>query len=109
MKILNISQLHHKALNTPQSDHENTNTPQYDNKDTKHSSVKIFSSYLKQLNDDINKRFDDVFQLNVPKWIIDPFEADIFEINVNLQKTFYDLQNDLKLKVIFFKERYESF
>ena len=32
--------------------------------------VEIFSSYLEQLKDDIDKRFNDVFQLNVPKWII---------------------------------------
>ena len=67
--------------------------------------VEIFSSHLEQLKDDIDKRFNDVFQLNVPKWIIDPFEADIFEINVNLQETFSDLQNDLELKVNFSKER----
>ena len=57
----------------------------------------------------MDKRFNDVFQLNVPKWIIDPFEADIFEINVNLQETFSDLQNNLELKVNIFKERYKSF
>ena len=57
----------------------------------------------------MDKRFNDVFQLNVPKWIIDPFEADIFEINFNLQETFSDLQNNLELKVNIFKERYKSF
>ena len=67
--------------------------------------VEIFSSYLEQLKDDIDKQFNDFFQLNTPKWIIDPFGAEIFEINVKLQETFSDLQNDLELKVIFFKER----
>ena len=67
--------------------------------------VEIFSSHLEKVKDDIDKRFNDVFHLNVPKWIIDPFEADIFEINVNLQETFSDLQNDLELKVNFSKER----
>ena len=42
--------------------------------------------------------------LNILKWIIDPFEADLFEINVNLQETFSDLQNDFELKVNFSKE-----
>ena len=62
--------------------------------------VEVFSSHLDKC--DIDKRFTDAFQLNVPKWIMDPFEADIFEVNV-------DLQTDLELEVIFFKERYESF
>ena len=40
---------------------------------------------------------------------MESFEADLFEVNVNLQETFSDLQTDLELKVIFSKERYESF
>ena len=46
--------------------------------------VEIFSSHLEQVKDDIDERFNDVFHLNVPNWIIDPFEADRFKINVNL-------------------------
>ena len=71
--------------------------------------VEVFSSHLEQLKCDIDKRFTDVFQLNVPKWIMDPFEADLFEVNFDLQETFSDLQTDLELKVNFSKERYESF
>ena len=40
-------------------------------------------------------------QLNVPKLIIDPYEADLFKINV-------DLQTDLEHKIKFSKEIYES-
>ena len=40
---------------------------------------------------------------------MDPFEADLFEVNVDSQKTFSDLQTDLELKVNIFKEWYESF
>ena len=71
--------------------------------------VEVFSSHLEQIKCDINKEFTDVFKINVLKWIIDPFEADLFEVNVDLQKTFSDLQTDLELKVNFSKERYESF
>ena len=62
----------------------------------------VFSSHLKQFKDNFDKRFNDVFQFNVPKWIIDSFEKDLFEVNV-------ELQTDLELKIIFSKERYESF
>ena len=71
--------------------------------------VEEFSSHLEQLKGDIDKRFNDVFQLNVPKWIIDPFEADLSEVSVELQETFSDLQTDLELKLNFSKERYGSF
>ena len=39
---------------------------------------------------------------------MNPFEADLFEVN-DLQETSSDLQTNLELKVIFSKERYESF
>ena len=42
-------------------------------------------------------------------WIINPFETDLFEVSVNLQEIFSDLQNDLELKVNISKETYESF
>ena len=54
----------------------------------------VFSSHLEQLKDDIDKWFNDVFQLNVPNWIIDPFETDLFEVNIDLQEIFSDIQND---------------
>ena len=40
---------------------------------------------------------------------MDPFEAEPFELNVDLQETISELQTDLELKVNFFKEQYESF
>ena len=40
---------------------------------------------------------------------MDPLEADIFEVNVDLQQTFSDVQTDIELKVNFTKERYEIF
>ena len=65
--------------------------------------------YLKELKSDIDRRFNDVFQINVPNWIIDPFEADLFEINVDLQESFSELKTDLEFKVSFSKARYENF
>ena len=40
---------------------------------------------------------------------MDPFEADLFEVNVNLQETFSELQTDLEFKVNFSKDRYKIF
>ena len=65
----------------------------------------MFSSHLEQLKGYIDKRFNDIFQLNIPKWIMDYFEADLFEVNVDLQENFSDFQIDLELKVNFSKER----
>ena len=59
--------------------------------------VEVFSSHLQKLKNDIDRRFNDVFQINVPHWVIDSFEADLFEINVDLQESFSDLKTDLEL------------
>ena len=65
--------------------------------------VQFFSSHLEELKSEIDKRFNDVFQINVPNCIIDPCEADLFEINADLQKSFPDLKTGLELKVSFTK------
>ena len=57
------------------------------------SEVEVFSSHFEQLKHDIVKRFTDIFQLKVPKWIMDPFEADLFEVNFDLQEFFLRLTN----------------
>ena len=71
--------------------------------------VEVFLSHLEQLKCDIDKRFTNVFQLNVLKWIVDYFEADLFEVNVDLQETTLDLQTDLELKVNFSKNDRKAF
>ena len=71
--------------------------------------LEFFSSHLEELNSDIDRRPNDVFQINVLNWIIAPFEADLFEINVELQESFSELKTDLELKVNFSKARYENF
>ena len=64
---------------------------------TSEFEVEVFSCHLEQLKDDIDKRLNDLFQLHVPNWVIDPFEADIFEVNFDLQEIFSYLQTDLNL------------
>ena len=46
---------------------------------TSEFEVEVFSCHLEQLKDDIDKRLNDLFQLHVPNWVIDPFEADILK------------------------------
>ena len=66
--------------------------------------VEVFLTHLEQLKCDIDKRSTGVFQFNLPKWNMDTFVADLFEVNVDLQETFSDLQTYLELKVNFTKE-----
>ena len=54
--------------------------------------VEFFSSHLEELKSDIDRRFNDVFQ-----------------INVDLQESFSELKTDLELKVNFSNARCENF
>ena len=54
----------------------------------------------------MNKRFEDVFQINVPNRIIDPFAADPIEVKVERRENFIDLVADPELKVKFLKDGY---
>ena len=54
-------------------------------------------------------RFKDIFQLNVPNWIVSPFEASLDEVKVELQENFIELIADPELKVKFLRFGYESF
>ena len=54
-------------------------------------------------------RFKDIFQLNVPNWIVSPFEASLDEVKVELQEKFIELVADPELKVKFLRFGYESF
>jgi len=54
-------------------------------------------------------RFKDIFQLNVPNWIVSPFEASLDEVKVELQEKFIELVADPELKVKFLRFGYERF
>ena len=71
--------------------------------------VEIYKSHLKELKLDMVHRFKDIFQLNVPNWIVSPFEASLDEVKVELQEKFIELVADPELKVKFLQFGYERF
>ena len=46
--------------------------------------------------------------MNIPDWVLDPFNAEISVIAISLQEEFVSLQNDLELKPAF-KRSYNTF
>ena len=58
--------------------------------------VETYSKHIKQLHEDMEVRFLDVFQLEIPDWIIHPFN-NISEEGI-LVKELITLQNDFELK-----------
>ncbi|KAG0441370.1 Zinc finger BED domain-containing protein 5 [Dictyocoela muelleri] len=72
------------------------------------SSINIqnYLEHLEQLRVDMKLRFDDLLNLVIPKWIIDPFTFNVENVDVLLQVTLIDLQNDLTAKMCFENEKY---
>ena len=59
--------------------------------------------YIPHMNNlirNIDCRFYDIFPLNIPDFIIDPFNCNISEIDRSIQEDILDIQNDSELKNI---------
>ena len=60
------------------------------------SSVKTYNKHIQELQEDMKVRFQDVFQLEIPDWVIDPY------INISEQgnhaEELITLQNNFELK-----------
>lgn len=72
------------------------------------SDMQVYCSHLDQLHADMENRFGDIFSMNIPDWVLDPFNAEISVIAISLQEEFVSLQNDLELKPAF-KRSYNTF
>ncbi|XP_064090857.1 zinc finger MYM-type protein 6-like [Macrobrachium nipponense] len=54
----------------------------------------VYVDHLKQLRNDMDTRFSDLLQMTVPHWFVDPFIADVSEVDVTLQESLIELQNN---------------
>ncbi|XP_068205290.1 general transcription factor II-I repeat domain-containing protein 2B-like [Palaemon carinicauda] len=54
----------------------------------------VYVDHLKQLNIDMETRFSDILQNTLPDWFVDPFIADVSEVDVTLQESLIELQNN---------------
>ena len=68
-----------------------------------------YCSHLHNPVEDMHIRFADLVNLNVPRWLIQPFSADPADLRVELQDQFIDLQNDDEFKMNYEEDRYDIF
>jgi len=68
-----------------------------------------YCNHLEKLGDDMRERFQDLISLDVPDWVVRPFDANIpiTQVPMNIQEDFIDLQNDAELRAIFNSSGYE--
>ena len=63
--------------------------------------ILLYTKHSKEWKEDINVRYKYLENLNVPSWIIKPFESNIADIDFSLQEEFIELGENLELKINF--------
>ena len=74
----------------------------------KDDDIAVYCARLAELHRDISVRFNDLFSLEIPGWVIDPFTEPSTEVLTHLEEELVSLQNDEDLKPKF-KTSYQAF
>ncbi|KRZ09880.1 hypothetical protein T4B_8164, partial [Trichinella pseudospiralis] len=69
--------------------------------------IQVHCDHLDVLQKDMQERFQDIFTMKIPNWVIDPF-SNIDEIEMELEEESIELQTNEELKPKF-KNEYHSF
>ena len=74
----------------------------------KDDDIAVYCAHLVELHRDMSVRFNNLFSLEIPGWVIDPFTEPSTEVPTHLKEELVSLQNheDLKPK---FKTFYQAF
>ena len=81
--------------------------PNLSSTDVQDDDVSVYIQYLNVLHADFQTRFGDVLTLDIPPWVINPYE-EIEETDVMLQEELIRIRCDEKLKVQF-RKGYQQF
>ena len=74
----------------------------------KDNDIAVYCAHLGELLGDMSVRFNDLFSLEIPGWVIDPFTEPRTEMPTHLEEELVSLQNDEDLKPKF-KTSYQAF
>ena len=74
----------------------------------KDDDIAMYCAHLAELHRDMSVRFNDLFSLEIPGWVIDPFTEPSTEVPTHLEGELVSLQNDKDLKPKF-KTSYQAF
>ncbi|XP_010775064.1 zinc finger BED domain-containing protein 5-like, partial [Notothenia coriiceps] len=61
----------------------------------------IYTDHLRMVNADLKIRFRDLLDLDVPTWVVQPFQADVAECEPAIQEHLIDIQSDDEAQAIF--------
>lgn len=61
----------------------------------------IYTDHLRMVNADLKVRFRDLLDLDVPTWVVQPFQADVVECEPAIQEHLIDIQSDDEAQAVF--------
>ena len=65
----------------------------------KDGDFKVFLDHLENLGEEMKVRFQDVLQMNVPAWVLQPFQTSPIEVDETIQDSIIELQSSESLKL----------
>ncbi|XP_070408073.1 zinc finger BED domain-containing protein 5-like [Nothobranchius furzeri] len=68
-----------------------------------------YTEHLRMIKADMELRFRDLQNLQVPYWILEPFQVDVFEKEPIIQEHLIDLQNDEEAQATFHTSGWQGF
>lgn len=63
--------------------------------------IRVFTEHFERTNADTKHRFQDLYNLVVPSWILNPFEADTDLTGFSVEDELLELKNDFELKPLY--------
>ena len=68
----------------------------------------VYIEHLAAVKTDINIRFKDLLEIDIPFWVIQPFSCSAIEYEPVLQEQLIDLQSDVEAQCIFRASGWEN-
>ena len=62
---------------------------------------------VKKTYEDMEMRFKDLLELNIPVWVLIPFEVNIADVEIDLQEELIELQSDETPQSLFKKGKHD--
>jgi len=73
------------------------------------SDLEIYCAHLESLKDNMSTRFKDINDLIIPEWVLNPFLADIQNVQPLIQEELLEVKHNEEAKIDFKHNGYELF
>ncbi|XP_042243435.1 uncharacterized protein LOC121880346 [Homarus americanus] len=57
--------------------------------------LSVYVEHLKHLYSDMQVRFSDLLEMNIPGWVVDPFRVNAVDVDITVQESLIELQSDI--------------